>query len=100
MSEPWDSNLIIRRRQKIAGYQQRARVAKLLLVPALISVSVFGRGGGRLGISSIGVFFGLLIVIMVGEQQKCPRCEASLTRRSWWGEKFEGTCPECRCPID
>jgi hypothetical protein len=94
------ANLITRRRKTIAGHQRRARIAKSLLVPALLGVSLFGRADSRLAIGSIGFFFALLIVIMLGEQQKCPRCEASLTRRSWWGEKFEGTCPECRCPID
>jgi len=94
------ANLITRRRRTIAGHQRRARIAKSLLIPALLGASVFARADSRLAIGSIGLFFGLLIVIMLGEQQKCPRCEASLTRRSWWGEKFEGTCPECRCPID
>ena len=94
------ADLITRRRQTISRHQRRARIAKSLLLPALIGVSVFARAGARLALGSIGIFFGLLIIVMLGEQQKCPRCEASLTRRSWWGEKFEGTCPECRCPID
>lgn len=89
-----------RARQRVAGHQRRARIAKVLLIPALCAVGVFARAGSWLTVSSIGTFFGLLIVIMLGEQQRCPRCDASLTRRSWFDENFEGTCPECRCPID
>jgi hypothetical protein len=70
------------------------------LIPALIAVGAFAHADRRLTIGSVGLFFGLMILIMIGEQQKCPRCEASLTRRSWTGENFEGTCPQCRCPID
>ena len=100
VSESTGAQLESRARQRVAGYQRRARAAKVLVIPALVGVALFARAGGWRTIGSIGVFFGLLIVMMLGEQQRCPRCEASLTKRSWWGEKFEGTCPECNCPID
>jgi len=94
------SALSQRLRQKIARRQHVARWAKWLALPTLAGMFYLGRWSTWLGVSAAVLFFLETLAIMNGEAQRCPMCEARLLTGRGWGEQFEGTCPDCGCPID
>jgi hypothetical protein len=77
-----------------------ARYARLLSLPTIAATIYLARVDGWYGLGGGAVLVVLLGLFMRGEIQRCPRCEASLTTRRWWGQSFAPTCPECGCPID
>jgi len=86
--------------QSIARRQRVARWAKALVVPTVVATFYLTRFTGWFAVAGVGLFFLEAIAIMMGELQRCPRCEARLLTGRGWQEEFEGTCPECGYPID
>jgi hypothetical protein len=84
----------------IARRQQVARWARRLAFPVFISsvyLERFSEWFFGVGLAVVGL---LIILLMRGETQRCPRCDTSLTIRRWWREELAPTCPACGCPID
>ena len=92
--------MAMRAGRAIARRQRRARLARRLVIPLLAGALYLGHIGAWVAIAGFGLLLWMLVVIMLAEQQKCPRCETSLTKRRWWREDFAPTCPECGLPID
>jgi hypothetical protein len=90
----------MRASRSVARRQWWARMARRAALAVVVATAYFGRGNGWLALVGIGILGVLFLVIMLGEQQKCPRCEASLTQRHWWGDEYLPTCPQCGNPID
>lgn len=100
MSGPSASVFATRLRQKIARRQRVARWSKWLALPTVAAIFYFGRSHERFAIGAAALFLLETLAIMHGEAQRCPVCEAPLVTGRGFGEEFEGTCPECGCPID
>jgi len=103
MADLTTAKLVMRAREAVARRHRRARVARWLLFPLVVAVGYLAhldRVNGWIGIVGLGVVGVVFALNMIAEQQRCPRCETSLTRRQWWGEEFLSTCPSCDSPID
>jgi len=94
------SALQARLNRTIARRQRVARWGKTLAVPTLIAALYAARWNSWFAIVGFGLFLLEVWAVLLGEAQRCPRCEAQLVRGRGWGEEFAGTCPECGCPID
>jgi hypothetical protein len=94
------SALATRLGQKIARRQRRARWAKVLAVPTLGAAFYAARWSESAVVVGLVLFVIEIVLVLIGEAQRCPRCEAQLVTASGWKEVFEGTCPECGCVID
>jgi hypothetical protein len=90
----------MRASRSVARRQWLARMARRAALGVVLASVYLGRSNGLFAIAGIGILGLLFLVIMVGEQQKCPRCEAALTRRHWWGDEYMHTCSQCGNPID
>jgi len=100
MAQLTGSRMSMRVSRSVARRQWRARIARRVALAVVIASAYFGRNNGLFAVIGIGILGLLFLVIMVGEQQKCPRCEAPLTRRHWWGDEYLPTCVQCGNPID
>ena len=100
MAQLTGSRMSMRASRSVARRQWWARIARRVALAVVIASAYFGRSNGLFAIVGLGILGLLFLVIMVGEQQKCPRCEASLTQRHWWGDEYLPTCRECGNPID
>jgi hypothetical protein len=84
----------------IARRQRLARWGKTLVMPTLVGSLFAFHWNPWLAIVGFGLFLLEVWFVLLGEAQRCPRCEAQLVRRRGWQEEFAATCPECGCPID
>lgn len=84
----------------IARRQRRARWAKVLAVPTLGAAFYVDRWSEWAGVCGLVLFLLEILLVLIGEAQRCPRCEAQLVSARGWYEVFESTCPECGCVID
>ena len=100
MSDSSASALATRLHRMIARRQRLARWGKVLAVPTLLAALYVGRWSVWLAGGAFALFLLEVVAVLVGESQRCPRCEAQLVWGRGWGEEFTGTCPECGCPID
>ena len=100
MSHLSASALRTRLSRRIARRQRVARWGKALALPTLVATLYLGRWSEWLGLGALALFLLEVLAVLLGEAQRCPRCEARLVTGRGWQEEFEGTCPECECPID
>ena len=100
MKESSAAGLQARLNRTIARRQRLARWSKFLVVPTLIGSVYAAQSYSRLAVVGFGLFLLEVWFVLLGEAQRCPRCEAPLVRGRGWQEEFASTCPECGCPID
>jgi len=100
MKESSAAGLQARLDRTIARRQRLARWSKFLATPTLIGSVYAARSNSWLAVVGFGFFLLEVWFVLLGEAQRCPRCEAQLVRGRGWAEEFVGTCLECGCPID
>ena len=100
MSESSSSRLATRLSRTIARRQRLARWGKALVVPTFAAAFYATRWSQWLALAGFLLFVVEVVAVLLGEAQRCPRCDASLVTGRGWGEQFEGTCPDCGFLID
>ena len=86
--------------RSIARRQRVARWAKALVLPTSVATIYAGRWGDWAALIGVALVGCEILGILIGESQRCPRCDGRLVTGRGWREQFDGTCSQCGCPID
>jgi hypothetical protein len=100
MNDSGAARLATSLRRRIARRLQIARWGKILLVPTIGAIVLFGNHSSWIAGGAIILFLLEVVAINLGEGQRCPLCDTSLVVRRERREEFATACPECGYVID